>query len=126
VVPYLLCFPITLDTCIQSVRTKASSRTRKRDEVVVIAKRLRCATMTDTSLDPNNGELKYRLSRSGIDHMLDEPSTGKDKTRCQLHRWLRFECCRNAAFCRACNVHLLICVSCYRLHHSERDIAGQK
>jgi len=98
--------PITLDSAIQS-----------------IAKR-RCTAITELSLDPNNGSLKCRLSRNGIDHMHDKPLNGKDSTRCQLHRWLGFEYCKYVSFCRACNVHL--CVSCYRLFHTEIDIVGQK
>ena len=118
-----VCSPLTLDTEIQSVGTSTSSRTRNKDSVAAVSKR-RCTAITDTSLDPQNGSLKCRLSRFGFDHMQDKPTNRKDKTRCQLHRWLGYEYCKHVSFCRACNVNL--CISCYRLFHNERDIVDRK
>ena len=56
--------------------------------------------------------------------MQDKSTNRKDKTRCQLHRWLGYEYCKQVTFCRACNVNL--CNSCYRLFHNERDIVDRK
>ena len=119
----VVCSPITLDTDLQSTTT-ISYRTRSGNEVTAVAKRIRCTAITDTSLDPGTSSLRRRLSRTGIDHMHDKPITGKDATRCQLHRWLGFEYCKHVSFCCECYVH--ICVSCYRLFHNEPDIVGRK
>ena len=93
-----VCSPITLDTDIQSVGISTSSRTRNKDYSSAVSKRIRCTAIIDTSLDPQNGSLKCRLRRFGFDHMQDKPTNRKDKTRCQLHRWLGYEYCKQLSY----------------------------
>ena len=98
------------DDDVRSMRSTASNTSSKR-----------APTINDKTLDPDQGELRIRLSTKYF-HCPVRPKA-KDPS-CQLHRWAS----NNPAHktrggiicCDCCNVNL--CLDCFDLYHSINDV----
>ena len=85
----------------------------------------KCHGIKNESLHPTNGKYSCRLNMS-VQHFPEGPKT--KRARCALHKWSRDqqgpEVFSSVVLCSVCRVHL--CLSCYKLFHTEADIIGKK
>lgn len=99
----------SLDTDLDSLTSKGS----------------KCCSIDDKTIDPISGTLRRRFN-TAVQHFPEKPS-GK-RARCQLHRWARNregpEVFATVTTCSVCRVNL--CLSCYKLFHTEANILGKK
>ena len=91
----------------------------------LISKGSKCCIIDDKTIDPISGTLRRRFN-TAVQHFPEKPS-GK-RPRCQLHRWARNregqEVFATVSTCSVCRVNL--CLSCYKLFHTEANILGKK
>ena len=78
----------------------------------------RCATLTDKTMDPYNGQLRCRLSHNLMHWPIQVKSIHRN---CQMHYWLYNKKHRaQLMHCPACNVTL--CLDCYKPFHETPNI----
>ena len=90
----------------------------------------RCTKVSDTTLDPVNGQLSCRLDIVNYAHLpVSELISSKPGACCQLHRWFmgvehRGKKRKQLLYCEDCNVTL--CSFCYKPFHAVKNLVAQK
>ena len=81
----------------------------------------RKSRISDSSVHPLNGLLRYRLDRL-CGHW---PTKTSAKHNCQLHHWACGKrTYKNVSYCKDCNVCL--CTECYEIFYTEWDLLSEK